>query len=305
MTLASAYNSYDSRLTGGTLRAGFQLRDDLTVGLRYSAYLRTITIPYGLNDGCPGVCVFPALNTNEASIAVKQAAGSTITSLIGYSLIYNALDNNQNPSEGAWATLSQDLAGLGGDVRFVRTTLDARYYYPVFNDFTLMIRGQAGHVMAWGGQQLKIFDHFFRGGETIRGFATAGFGPRDLNSANLAQDALGGTMFWSATAELMIPLWFVPKDFGLRAAVFADAGSLWDYKGAINFPGIPPAATCPAGTVAGAVCLADSAKIRTSVGASIIWASPFGPLRLDYAIPITKEKYDKIQNFRFGGTTRF
>nr|WP_183242001.1 BamA/TamA family outer membrane protein [Bradyrhizobium sp. cir1] len=36
----------------------------------------------------------------------------------------------------------------------------------------------------------------------------------------------------------------------------------------------------------------DSKVVRSSVGVSLIWASPFGPLRLDYATPLTKGKYD-------------
>ena len=322
LTEQSSYYSYNSRLIGGTVRAAFALRDDLTMGMRYSVFQRRITIPFGLTDGCTVLtpppnpaCDFPHNNQAEASIAVKQSAGKTVTSLIGYSLIYNALDNNQNPNEGLWAAFNQDLAGLGGDIKFIRSTADARYYYPVTNDFTAMIRLQGGHLLGWGSTPLAIFDHYFKGPDLVRGFATAGFGPRDLNPANLSQDALGGTLYWGASAELLFPLSFVPKDFGLRAAIFADAGSLWNYSGALAFAGIPsiPApglpGACPAATtgpkVGVAVCLADSAKIRTSVGASLIWASPFGPLRFDYAFPLTKEKYDKTQNFRFGGTTRF
>jgi len=292
LTDQSSYYSYSNRVTGGTLRAGFMLRDDLTLGLRYSLYQRDISIS--------GVTI--------PSAAIVQALGQTLTSAAGYTLLYNTLDSQQNPNEGAYINFSQDFAGLGGDVQYIRSTIDGRYYYPLTSDFTLMVRGQAGNVYGWGGTPLNIFDHFFKGPELVRGFQTAGLGPRDLGPAS--QDALGGSLYWGATAEIIFPLSFIPKDFGLRAAVFADAGSLWNYQGATVIAAVPPLpfyAPCPAGSnnAAGNVCVADSGLIRTSVGASIIWASPFGPLRFDYAFALTKEPWDKLQSFRFGGMSRF
>ena len=147
-----------------------------------------------------------------------------------------------------------------------------------------------------------------KGPELVRGFATAGIGPRDLYPGGM-QDALGGSLYWGASVEVLFPLSFIPKDFGLRAAVFADAGSLWDYKGATTIAGVglPPVVACPAGSKNpnGNVCVADSNLIRSSVGASLIWASPFWPLRFDYAFALTKEPWDKLQSFRFGGSSKF
>jgi outer membrane protein insertion porin family len=301
LTEASSYYSYNMRLTGGTLRAGIALRDDLTLAPRYTLYNRNITLPLG-------AAAF-------ASVAVQQAVGSAVTSLVGYVLTFNQLDSNLNPREGPHVAFSQDFAGLGGDAKYIRTSLDARYYYPLpfQSDYVLMLRGQAGNVWGWGGTPLTIFDHFFRGPEIVRGFATAGIGPRDTNPLS-TQDALGGTLYWGTTAEVSFPIFFAPKDFGLRAAVFADAGSLWGYTGATFFPTIPsPYAapyTCPGfpAVLPGApsrVCLSDGNVVRSSVGVSLIWASPFGPLRFDYAYPITKAPWDKVQSFRFGGGTRF
>ena len=297
LTDQSTFYSYSNRVTGGTLRAGFYLRDDLTLGLRYSAYQRDISVA-----------------TIVPSAAIIQALGRTVTSSAGYTLLYNTLDNPQNPNEGTHVNFSQDFAGLGGDVQFIRTVIDGRYYYPVTSDFTLMLRGQAGNVWGWGGTPLNIFDHFFKGPEIVRGFQTAGIGPRDVRSlvdpTITTQDALGGSLYWGATAEILFPLSFVPKDFGLRAAIFADAGSLWNYTGATIIPGLPAPAVgncLGSGSInaTGNVCLADSGLIRTSVGASLIWASPFGPLRFDYAFALTKEPWDKLQSFRFGGMSRF
>ena len=164
---------------------------------------------------------------------------------MGYTLLYNTLDNPQNPNEGAYINFSQDFAGLGGDVKFIRTTIDGRYYYPLTSDFTLMLRGQAGNVYGWGSTPLNIFDHFMKGPEMVRGFADRGHRSARSRLLPTTQDALGGSLYWGATAEILFPLSFIPKDFGLRAAVFADAGSLWNYQGATIIPAFRQPAASP------------------------------------------------------------
>jgi len=293
-TLRSDYNPIDVQTVGGTLRMGLPLREDLTLGLRYSIFQRELSTE---NQN-----VF-----DDLSVAYQEQVnkGAALTSLIGYTLAYNTLDDNKNPTRGIYAKLSQDFAGVGGDVRFVKTTAEARAYYPITNDLTGMLKVAGGHVTGWGGGNLRVLDQFFQGPDIVRGFAPSGLGPRDLGSDN--RDALGGTLYWGATAELQFPIPYMPKDFGLRGAVFADAGSLWGYEGATTFVG-GTGGPCPAGsapTSASGLCLADSSSVRASVGASIIWASPFGPLRFDYAFPILKEDWDKTQSFRFGAAGAF
>ena len=310
--LRSDYNPVDSLTTGGTLRLGLPLREDLTLGLRYSVFQRKLSLDSknaGLVDGCttallpcapaPGIT---GTDPNELSNAYKQQLGTALTSQIGYSLVYNTLDQNKDPSRGMHAVLSQDLAGLGGDVKLVKTTVDARTFYPISNELTGMFRVQGGHVAGWGGGKMRVLDHFFQGPDLVRGFAPSGIGPRDLGSTN--EDALGGSLYWGATAEFIFPFPLTPKDFGLRGALFADVGSVWNYDGVTSFGPIPLA--CPAGSaLTGSICLADSNALRASIGASIIWASPFGPLRFDIAYPLMKEPWDKEQVFRFGAGGRF
>jgi outer membrane protein insertion porin family len=315
--LRSQYNPVDVQNVGATLRLGLPLTEETTLGLRYTAFQRKISAEPGLIDGCnsiPANCA-PALvgggtDVNELSNAYKQQLGSSITSQIGYTLAYNTLDDNKNPSRGVYAKLNQDLAGLGGDAKFLRTTADARSYYPITNDLTGMFRLQGGHVAGFGSGGLRILDQFFQGPDLVRGFAPAGIGPRDLSSTS--QDAVGGTLYWGATAELIFPFPYTPKEFGLKGAIFADAGSLWGYDGASSFAGVPgfvaPVPPCPPGsnlTSATGMCLADSNSVRASIGASIIWASPFGPLRFDFAYPLLKEPWDKKQTFRFGAASQF
>jgi outer membrane protein insertion porin family len=109
--------------------------------------------------------------------------------------------------------LSQDFAGLGGDVKLIKTTVDARTYYPITNELTGMIRAQGGHVASWGGK-LRVLDHFFQGPDLVRGFEPSGLGPRDLGSTN--EDALGGSIYWGASAELDFPVPLCAE--GFRAA---------------------------------------------------------------------------------------
>jgi outer membrane protein insertion porin family len=129
----------------------------------------------------------------------------------------------------------------------------------------------------------------------VRGFDRAGYGPRDLNTG----DALGGQYYWATTAEVRFPIPFVPDDLGISGAVFADAGSLWG----ASLPNTVAQGCSPGDTTQ--VCLADSSAIRSSVGASLMWASPVGPIRMDFAKVLTKQSYDDEQFFRFGAATKF
>jgi outer membrane protein insertion porin family len=238
----------------------------------------------------------------EASLAVRKelAAGAVMTSLIGYSLSYNTLDNNKNPTSGIFAEFKQDFAGIGGDVNFIRSTADARAYHEVFADVVSVVHLQGGQIMSWGSKDLRMLDHFQMGPNLVRGFAPAGMGPRDttnLATTGLA-DPLGGSMFWGASIEAQTPFYFLPKDIGIKGAVFADAGSLWNYKGPTSWP-------VSAGGTGESISPLDSKTIRASVGAGILWNSPFGPLRFDYAFPLMKDVNDRVQQFRFGGGTKF
>jgi outer membrane protein insertion porin family len=157
------------------------------------------------------------------------------------------------------------------------------------------------------------------GPNLVRGFSPAGLGPRDTTPGT-AGDAIGGTNYWGASLEFQYPFYFLPKDSGFRGAVFFDAGSVWGYKGETTFAatgevnGLINSIANPTGTAgapgASFVCqcgmqYADSPFVRMSAGASIIWDSPFGPLRFDFAYPISKTGYDKTQFFAFGGGTHF
>jgi outer membrane protein insertion porin family len=305
-TIASSYYSYSTESVGTNLSLGFGLTEEFGLQLRYSIYQQKITLPDALNNciaspaalinGGAGVVPGDACyNDGEASLAVRKelAQGAIIASMVGYSLIYNTLDNNKTPTAGVYAEFKQDVAGAGGDINFLRSTVEARAYHEVFSDVVAVLRVQGGHITGWGGKDLRMLDHFQMGPNLVRGFAPAGIGPRDLTPLT-AEDPLGGTMYWGASVEAQTPFHFLPKESGMRGAVFADAGSLWNYKGPTSW------------NVTGETLTpVDSSSIRASVGAGILWQSPFGPLRFDFAFPLMKENYDKVQQFRFSGGTRF
>jgi outer membrane protein insertion porin family len=340
---ATNYVSYETKTMGFGSRLGFALREDLGFQVRYSIYRQEVSLPANLTNcnninpdfvntfpTADAVGTTPALtppfgyagiancySDGEASLAVKRelANGPVLTSLIGYTLTHNTLDNNKSPTQGILTEFRQDFAGVGGDVKFVRTSADLYAYHEVVSDVISSLHLQGGHITGWGGGGLRMLDHFQMGPNLVRGFSPAGIGPRDLTQfpyTGVQGDALGGTMYWGASLELQTPLYFLPKDSGVKVAAFADAGSLWNYTGPTTFPATGEVlsgntcATWGPGIVNPVACAVDnSMHVRSSVGVGLIWDSPFGPLRFDYSFPLTKESYDRVQQFRFGGGTKF
>jgi len=239
---------------------------------------------------------------NNASLAVQQSAGVSNVSSVGYTIAYDTRNIPNSPTDGIFASFSQDLAGLGGDVNYIRSVVDARGYYPITNKITLVGRAQGGSVTGWGGKDVRLTDLFFKGGETIRGFERAGYGPRDAcenpvtkdRVSGCTRDSLGGELFWATTAEVRFPFPFVPDSIGMQGAFFVDAGSLWE----------PGALALDAVNQEGSFIL-DSATVRMSTGFSLIWQSPLGPLRADVAQALLKADFDKTEVFRFGASTNF
>jgi outer membrane protein insertion porin family len=278
-------SSFSQRDTGGNLRLGFPVADNTQMGLRYR---------YVQQD------IFDV--SQDASLAVKEAEGTAVVSSVGYTLAYDSRNVPQAPTNGYFASFSQDFAGLGGDVNYIRSVVDARYYYPVTNKITFVGRGQAGHIAGWGGEDVRLTDLFFKGGETIRGFERAGYGPRDacqnpisgITVPICSKDSLGGELFWATTAEVRFPFPYVPDSLGMQGAVFVDAGSLWQASG------LAETAVANEGSF-----ILDSSSVRLSTGFSLIWQSPLGPLRADFAEALLKEDFDRTEFFRFGASSNF
>jgi outer membrane protein insertion porin family len=287
-------SGFDQRKAGGQIRLGFPIAENL--------WMQT---SYGLSRDQ----IFDV--DENASVAIKEACGAKVytygedpqcqnkgywTSLVGTTLTYDKRNNAQNPTSGYFLQAGTDFAGVGGDAQYWRVNAEARAYYPITDKITFVGRAIGGTIQGWGGQDVRLLDAFFKGGETIRGFDRAGYGPRDITPDG-SNSALGGQTYWATTAEIRFPLPYVPDDLGLSGAIFADAGSLFGATGGAK-NAIDSA--CTTGD-----CLADSDSIRSSVGASLMWNSPVGPIRMDFAKVLTKEKYDETQFFRFGASSRF
>lgn len=269
---------FSSRKTGGSLRLGFPLAENFWMQTYYSIDQTSL---YDVNED--NVSKF-------VSEEIERNGDTTLTSLVGAAVSYDKRNHPKNPTSGYFLSLGADFAGLGGDTQYARFVGEGRAYLPVTEKITLVGRVIGGTISGWGGDDVSLTDLFYRGGETIRGFERGGFGPRDLKT----DDAIGGLHYWAATAELRFPIPLIPEEIGISGAVFADAGSLWgtndlarelDASGDIN--------------------LVDESAIRSSIGASLLWNSPVGPLRVDYSHILSKEVYDKDEVLRFGAQTKF
>lgn len=217
----------------------------------------------------------------NASRFVQDQEGERVTSSLTQKLTYDNVDNPIYPRSGNMVWLENELAGLGGDAKFFSTKTGAIQYFPVTDKITFNMLGEVGHISGYGGEDVQINERFYLGGNTLRGFEYAGVGPRDLTT----DDALGGNTFYRASAEVEFPVG-LPDELGIKGHAFSDIGSLWD----VDESG------------AG---LADDSTLRAAAGVGISWASPMGPVRVDFAAPIADEDYDDTETVRFNFGTRF
>ena len=265
---------YKSVSTLGQIRASLPITDDIKLRLAY----------FYKND------VISAGTPTALSVATQQSLGTWVTSATNYVLTYNTIDNFRSPRAGVYASLTQEFAGIGGNARYFKTTGRVTAYHTISEEFDLVVLGAlgGGHIIGVG-QSLRIVDNFFQGGETIRGFARYGIGPRDLATG----EALGGTTYINATAEVQFPIPALPTSLGLRGAFFAEAGTLFGNEFGLG------------GLSAATLATFTDRQIRASIGASIIWDSPFGPLRADISRALLSASYDRTEIFRFGISTKF
>ncbi|MGZ5987006.1 MAG: BamA/TamA family outer membrane protein, partial [Caulobacteraceae bacterium] len=198
---------------------------------------------------------------------------------------------------GFFISLNQDFAGAGGDVKYVRTEGEGGWYHGFNKTFILSLTGQAGYVGGWSGDHVRINDRFYKGGNTFRGFETAGIGPRDLNLGRT--DALGGKEFAIGSVELTIPT-FLPEQYGIKAALFSDVGTLGGLDGFDK-----KSVDTTTGLAIRDPLIKDDLGLRATVGLSVKWKSPMGPIQFDFSQILKKEPYDKTETFRFSTATRF
>lgn len=352
--------SFSNTRTGTGLRLGFQTGETTSLQLRYN--LIQENIDYGLLDpqtGQPGVELNPTFDTTQpisaanpfiniidncssnhvpfAAIAPDGTAfnsagpglhcsneGTRITSAVGASFNWDRRNDPISPTRGFVTSISSDLAGVGGDVHYLKTELRGSVYRGLFerffDDVVASVSLNAGYNYSWGKDDIRINDRFFKGGSSFRGFGVAGIGPRYLTYIRTSDfdpttddpvqlqvgSALGGNAYAIGALEVKFPLG-LPEDTGIKGSVFAEFGTL----GSLDARELPPPSTItgPTGGLAfnqGAVTLVDDDfSLRASVGFSVFWDSPFGPVRFDFSKLVAREIYDQSETFRFSSAARF
>ena len=256
-------SSFDLERTGGRLRAGYRITENLSESWRYTFRVSEISDV-----------------DSSASTLIQDQEGTETLSEVGHTVAYDRRDSILKPTDGYVLKLDTDLAGLGGSLRHARNTATAAYYYPVADQWVFSTKGKFGYVVGLG-EDVALSERYFVGGDDVRGFATAGLGPRDTAT----DDALGGEWMYAATVSLTFPTG-LPEELGIGARMFTDIGS----AGSLS----PTNAT----TV-------DEDSLRMGVGAGITWESPFGPLGIDLAYPVLSEDFDKTEYVRVNFGTRF
>ncbi|MBT3535396.1 MAG: outer membrane protein assembly factor BamA [Rhodospirillaceae bacterium] len=256
-------SSFDEQAQGFSLRARFPISEDLKQGLRYT--LRSDKIE-NIN--------------NSTSQFIRFDEGEFITSSVAYNLTYDTRDDIILPNTGVVVRGGQELAGLGGDIRYIKSTAKMAYYYPFTRDIVGAASLTGGHIVGLD-QDVNVLNRFFLGGDTFRGFESGGVGPRD----EATNDSIGGNTYYVATGEMRFPIG-LPNDFGVLGRAFTELGTLTD-----------PDVSGPE--------LLDTSNPRLSVGVGLSWRSPFGPIRIDLAQALVKETFDKDELFRFSFGTRF
>ena len=264
-------SGFKTESQGFGLRTGFPLTEYTSANVRYTFRQDDIQVSDSLCD------------SGIISIRVCDQRGDFLTSVLGYTVATDHRNDPIEPTRGWRASFSQDFAGLGGDIQYLRNEAQAAWYYGLWKDVVLSVQGTGGYIWGWGDDDIRLNDRFFKGGNSFRGFDVSGIGPRDLRT----EDALGGNIYAIGTVELRFPLG-LPEEFGIEGALFTDFGTL----GQLDDSALGPS-------------IVDDLSFRASGGVSIFWDSPFGPVRLDFANAFQKENYDETEGFRFSAGTRF
>ncbi|WP_371154064.1 outer membrane protein assembly factor BamA [Jannaschia sp. 2305UL9-9] len=266
--------TFDTRTVGFRTGLGFPVGEYSRLNVSYSIADDKLT----------------ARDATELSQILSADQGSNLTSAVGYTYTFNTIGTGLDPTRGVRLQFGQEFAGLGGDTEFVKTTALAEAQRTIANDeITLKAEIEAGLLTSLGDTNSLQANRFFNRPAIIRGFETAGIGPRDLNAGD---DALGGNRYFAARVEAQFPIGFLPEEYGISGAVFADVGSVWGLDDT-------------AGGTAGTQEVDDGFFLNSAVGVGILWDTQIGPLRFNFTRAVKKRTYDRVQNFDLTIETRF
>ncbi|MDO9489935.1 MAG: outer membrane protein assembly factor BamA, partial [Sphingomonadaceae bacterium] len=322
---------YDQVTTGFQIRTGFPITEFWAAQLRYGLsreevdladlYFRdldalTDTNGDGVLDG-DGIQRDERTRANcQAGLFICEAFGNYTVSSLGYSLVFDNLNNRLRPTAGQRFALSQDVAGVGTGVQYVRTRANFDKYWGLGNSGFVFSAGiEGGYIFGWGGDDIRLTDRFFLGEPRFRGFDIRGVGPRSIQREigtdgqpiGLRKDALdtalGGNAYYLGRLELEIPLGAGGRELGLRPSAFVDAGALFNTGGG-RVSGCTTGQPCKPGDILDEY-LGDTWKPRAAAGIGVSWNSPFGPFRIDFAKPLLKRDGDDTKTFIFNVGTQF
>jgi len=336
--------TYAQVSTGAALRVGFPVTEFISFGGRYSLVQDDITLDKGTFFSDPDG-TGPLSRQCDPRLAGQYLCdelGKRLTSAIGYSLAYDDT-NGIRATRGQRIVLSQDFAGLGGDVKYLRTRGDATKYWGISSGFILSAHAEGGYILALQdnpsefNDSIRLTDRFY--GPQMRGFDIRGIGPRvvrrryddataEITDDIVSTDALGGRAYYMGRIELEFPLTAGMRSLGLRPSAFVDAGSVWNLTEprledippscihdpttnptGVDFVRTPGSAACGTGFFSRAgikdFYVGDSIKPRLSIGIGVNWVSPFGPLRIDIAKALLKQDGDETKLFSFNVGTQF
>lgn len=256
-------SSYDSSTTGGRLRMGWNYTDDLSQQVRYT--LR--------NDEISHV-------GHNASKYIKDEEGKYVDSSIGQTIVYDKRDSYISPKDGYYLSFGNDVAGVGGDEKYLKFDAKAYRYYTLADYYTFKFFANAGYITGYSGEDVRLSNRYYLGGMTLRGFDVAGIGARDKETG----DALGGNWMVYTGGELTFPIGL--DEVGIKGRTFMDMGMLGKPDN-LNTADID-----------------YSSNPRVSAGFGFQWLSPMGQIDVDFGFPLVKEKYDETQVFRLNFGTR-
>jgi outer membrane protein insertion porin family len=252
--------TYKQVSTGGQIRGGMPLTEYMQLGVRYGLNFDDVTLDKStfFTDPDGAGPLAPFCDPLRVGRYLCEAVGKRTTSSIGYSLLYDSTDNRLRPTKGHRLTLNQDFAGLGGDVKYLRTKANAAKFWNLgHGGFIFSAQIEAGYIHSFennpGPDQdpVRLVDRFFLGEPQIRGFDIRGVGPRvqripfDANGVpvtdrkQIVDDAIGGRAYYVGRAELEIPVGSSIREMGLRPSIFVDVGALFGLKDPVTNPILP------------------------------------------------------------------
>ncbi len=245
--------TYQQVTTGFQLRAGLPLTEYWSMALRYGLSFDNVTLDRNTYFYDPnGTGNLDTCDPLRAGRYLCDSLGRRTTSSLGYSLVYDNLNNRIRPSRGQRFVFSQDLAGLGGNVRYLRSSANFAKYFALPRGFILSASLEGGYILPLdrqrtpGNDPIRLTDRFFLGEPQMRGFDIRGVGPRiqripyltdaagnvtlSKDRNQISDDALGGRAYYQGRLEVEIPLGSGARELGLRPSIFADVGAVFGVK---------------------------------------------------------------------------